>query len=318
MFTLLLSLGLARQVEGAEPQKERLKRPMLLVKNGHSRAITAVAFSRDGRLLITGSADHSAIVWATATGQPLRRLGRHGFHILAVSLSADGRYAATAGWDATVRLWAVETGEELWRHEFEGYGGPYGRVDQVVFPSDGQHVLAAGEDGSIRFLAREQKGAEDRPRRVAHRGFNTSVFSVDGRHALARDRMGGARLLATSTGREVQRFACSGESRSLSAAMALDVQHVAMVCGESEVEIFSVDGAKPSRKIAVDGAARAIAFTPDGLHLFIATNKGAAGLWRIDGNTKVHELARAPLSDREDLSLALSVDGRYAAVGGGG
>jgi len=43
----------------------------------HQGDVNAVAFSPDGKLAITGSADHTARIWDAATGRPLVPALRH-------------------------------------------------------------------------------------------------------------------------------------------------------------------------------------------------------------------------------------------------
>ena len=74
-------------------------------------AYYAVAFSRDGRYLVTGSAsgtgnESGAVqVWDAATGAPVVTLGKHNREVRGVVFSPDGRYLASASSDGVVKLW---------------------------------------------------------------------------------------------------------------------------------------------------------------------------------------------------------------------
>jgi WD40 repeat protein len=80
--------------------------PVHLVRtlSGHI-GVCGVAFSPDGRLLATASADGTARLWDPATGQHQRTLTGHTNAVLGVAFSPDGRLLATAGDDGTMRLW---------------------------------------------------------------------------------------------------------------------------------------------------------------------------------------------------------------------
>ena len=83
---------------------------------GNSQA-SIIAFSPDGRTVLTGSHDLTARLWEVATGKEIRRLEGHSGPILALALSPDGRYALTSGFDKTTRLWDSATGKEIRRLE---------------------------------------------------------------------------------------------------------------------------------------------------------------------------------------------------------
>jgi WD40 repeat protein len=75
--------------------------------------VEAVAFSPDGSLLATTSADATARVWNAASGKHLRTLTGHDYTVQAVAFSPSGVLLATASSDATARLWDVATGAHL-------------------------------------------------------------------------------------------------------------------------------------------------------------------------------------------------------------
>lgn len=80
---------------------------------GHGKGVTEVAFSRDGRLLASGSTDNTIRIWDLATRRELRTLTGHTSNIESLDFSPDSRLLASAGDDGGTFLWDTSTGEHL-------------------------------------------------------------------------------------------------------------------------------------------------------------------------------------------------------------
>ena len=81
--------------------------------HGPSGAVEAVAFSPDGKTVLTGSDDRTARLWDAATGRPLGLTLTHQGEVVAVAFSPDGKTVLTGSMDKTARLWDAATGRPL-------------------------------------------------------------------------------------------------------------------------------------------------------------------------------------------------------------
>jgi len=68
----------------------------------HYRAVTSVAFSSDGRQVLSGSDAHTVKLWDTATGALMRTFRGHSGVVTSVAFSPDGRYVLSGSNDHTV------------------------------------------------------------------------------------------------------------------------------------------------------------------------------------------------------------------------
>jgi WD40 repeat protein len=114
-------------------------KPRLSVR-AHGEAVTAVAVSRDGGLLATGSIDRTVKLWDAATGELAAILRGHTEAVSAVVFLPGDLLLASAGFDATVRLWDLF--EEKLRDTFPAAAG---FLTSLAVAPDGS-ALAAGTD----------------------------------------------------------------------------------------------------------------------------------------------------------------------------
>lgn len=107
----------------------------------------ALAFSTDGKFVVTGSTDGRITWWETAAEQPapVRGLAAHKGWVRCMHNSPDGKLIATGGNDNIVRVWNAESGEQV--HELTGHGS---HIYSVMFHPGGEWLLSGELKGVIR------------------------------------------------------------------------------------------------------------------------------------------------------------------------
>ena len=110
--------------------------------------MNSVAFSVDGKQLLTTAGDGTVRVWDVATGRVERTLHWHFGSVADGVFSPDGRWIVTAG-PATAGI-GLAQGQELFRPGAY-LRGPTKPLTAVGFAgSNGRLVLAASKDGTLR------------------------------------------------------------------------------------------------------------------------------------------------------------------------
>lgn len=141
---------------------------------GHpSGGARRVAFTPDGKQLVSGGFDGHVRVWDLATQKELRAFKVESGTVYGLSLSADGKLVATAGRDG-LKLWDVVTGKEQPREAMARHS-----CVAVAFAPDGK--LVASGDGERVKLWEVVTGKEVADLKGFKGELSQVVFSRDGR-----------------------------------------------------------------------------------------------------------------------------------------
>lgn len=74
---------------------------------GHEGPVLSVAFSTDGRLVLSGGSDHTVRLWRAEDGKELRRFEGHVDKVHAVAFSPDGAAGFSGSADGALRRWPL-------------------------------------------------------------------------------------------------------------------------------------------------------------------------------------------------------------------
>jgi hypothetical protein len=80
---------------------------------GHTNWVYSVAFSADGKRIVSGSEDNTLKVWDAATGQETLTLKGHTGWVYSVAFSPDGKRIVSGSWDNTLKVWDARLGQEM-------------------------------------------------------------------------------------------------------------------------------------------------------------------------------------------------------------
>jgi WD40 repeat protein len=277
---------------------------------GYLSPLTLVAFTPDGKELLTAGEDRSVRVWDVATGKELRRFGDQSSPVWALAVSPRGNSFAVVEAGRTIRVRDLTSGRDL-----GPTGGHTARLGAVAVSPDGRTVATGSDDGTIRLW--EVPTGKELRRLVGHKAWIASlVFARDGRSLFSTGHDETLRGWDLATGRELERFR-RREPAVRSLAASADGKTLALA-GAEVPGILLVDAAtgKVVRDmLGPDRVSTGATFTSDGRTLLAWSRKGKV-LQRWELATGRHRRIPCKGLGGGTTDVAFSPDGSSVCFGG--
>lgn len=286
--------------------------------SGHTAHVNSVAYSDDGRTIVTASHDHTARLWdATDPHRPvsLATLSGHTDAVNAAAFRPDGRVVATASWDHTAKLWDV-SGR---RHpvELSTLRGHTREVNAVVFTADGQTVATVSTDSTVRLwnVADPRVPHELRTLTGHTDAVVAAAFRRDGR-MLATASFDHTAALWDVTKAGPPRFLTGHHATVTWVAFSPDGTKLVSSGQDGRARIWDPDsGRQLGTLTGHSGIVRAVAFSPDGRKIATAGEDGTARLWDVSRADGPRQIALIEAHSDRVTSVSFSPDGRSIVTG---
>ncbi len=273
----------------------------------HQGSVQCVAFSPDGKYVLTGSQDFTARLWETASGKPVGPPLRHRTTVQSVAFSPDGKYVLTGSRDRTARLWETGSGQPV--------GPPLPHRDavwDVAFSPDGKYVLTGSQD----MTAQVWETASGKPvgKALQHRNTVGSVaFSPpDGKYVLTGSMDHTAQVWETASGKRVgpplQHRDAVGR-----VVFSPNGKYVLTGSGDHTAQVWeTASGKRVGPPLKHRDSVWDEAFSPDGKYVLTGSMDHTAQVW----HTVSGKPFGPPLQHRLGVqSVAFSPDGKYVLTG---
>jgi WD40 repeat protein len=315
----------------------------LLQLEGHTGDVSALAFTPDGKTLLSAGAFCPRItLWDVATGKKLRQISGKSEMFLAATFSPDGKVVAGLNADKTITLWD-STGKELRTFGRAPRGlhrvrlwDAAGRMlpgnPPLAFSPDGKLLVGPSVEGYALRLWDVASGEEVLPAE-GHLGPLRQIgVSRDGKTAVsaAEENEAPLQVWDLATGRRLRTLrrnpALQGDAAHVCArAVAADGQTAALFGRDLVGSCWDVATGKKLSGFKYESACQSPAFSPDGKVL--AYGQGPWGdqiVLREAATGKLLARFRGHRADRRDgvitpaaiTSLTFSACGRYLASTG--
>ncbi|KAG6830997.1 hypothetical protein H0H92_013469 [Tricholoma furcatifolium] len=284
------------------------------ILHGHKDFVSSVAFSADGKHLVSASADKTAIVWSLQSGQAIASLKGHSRAIHSIKYSPDGRYVATASSDFTVRVWDTTTYLPIAIQS--GHKGP---VRSIAFSSDGRKIVSGSDDRHLQFWEWGQHSSGRMALR--HSRPVTSVTYAPGAEVVASSSEDATIQFWDSVKCQPLREESLRLSRPFDLQYSPNATYLAAIDGESsniidlwkpeshrpEAVIFGKDLVPPVQRIC------SVTFTPDETCLVLGCDDHSVRI--VDIFSEERRSLRCVGHTGWVMAVAVSPDGKHIASG---
>lgn len=286
------------------------------IRMRHGGHVMSVAFTPDGKTVVSGGFDSWAVLCDMRTGKRLRRF--RGGAIQSVAVDPEGKRLALANFgDGKVMLYELATGKEL-----ATCPGHRGGARVVVFSPDGKRLASGGKDKRIRVWDAATL-REVRSWHVDRDMVSQLQFTPDGKGLAAvmysNGTEGEFRFWDAATGEEWPRRGSLADLRLVSFCFSADGKN--LLTGSTAypglLQLWELATGKEIRTVArIQEGINRVALAPDGKSAWVIA--GYAGIepqqWDLSTGKQLLRLPH-PHYIRQIEDFALSPDGKYLATG---
>jgi len=315
---------------------------LVMTLTGHEGPVHSAAYSPDGRLLASGSADDTVRIWDMRTGdEAMAALRSSDGTVWAVAFAPNGKNLVSGTDGGVVCVWNL-VAAHVAVQQLRGHTGP---VFSVSFAPDGLKIASGSRDATVRLWDVETNqqlvvlsghsdvvraiayspngrllasGSDDRTiqfwnaltgkqkKQSPHRHkstINGVSFLPDGGKIAAAS--GHDIILCNTRSEQESATVYRGSESILSVSPSRDGQFLASAHGNSVCVTTLPRFASKVSSIALEGHAasvRAVTFSPDGLYIASASDDRTVRVWRNGGKAE----ALPPPADSKTVQQEIS------------
>ncbi|KAJ3113442.1 POC1 centriolar protein A [Phlyctochytrium bullatum] len=271
--------------------------PCLWTIRAHSRAVSTVSVSMDGRWIVSGGYDRVLRVFDAETGMLSRALEGHTDQIWNITCSPDGRWIVSGAADETVRTWDTATGRCVNVAKGKTWG-----VNSLVMSLDGSRIVSVdGPDKAV--TVRDAKTGDAVFVLKGHQAPVCGVcISPDSRYIVSCAEDKTIRVWDGSSGRGIRTI--EGHANVVNTVcISPDGRWIVSGSRDTTVRVWDIESGRCAEVLeGHTNSVTCVAVSPDGLRIVSGSDDKTVRVWDCDPSRNLP--SNAPLLPQSLVSFA--------------
>jgi WD40 repeat protein len=282
--------------------------------------IRGIAFTTDGKMLISGSSDHRAWLWDAETGELRARSadtneGGHLNTIAGVAVNPRNGRVATVSWDNTVRIWELVHGNAWAFERVDTLAGHSNSVWAAAYSPDGRSLATGSSDKTVILWKVDQLNQIGTPLAQMDGEVWALAVAPNGDQFAAGDEAGNIHIWNFDGRTLSDERALMHEQGVLTLAYSHDNKWLVSAGYDRTIRVWNVQTGQEAWRIdkAHDDQIWSVMFSPDDQWLASASFDQTAKLW----DTTTHKQIGKSLHHAKSVyALTFNADGTQLLVAG--
>ena len=243
----------------------------------HIKLVWSVAYSPDGKKIVSGSDDKTIKIWNANTGQCLKTLEGHSYFVNSVAFSPDGKKIVSGSYGGTIKIWNANTGQCL-----QTLIGHSTLVYSLSYSPDGRKIISGSYDKTIKIwdantgqCLKTMKGDSE--------GILSVAYSPDGSKIISGSFDKTVKIWDANTGECLKTL--KGHSYSVQ-SVAYSPDGTKIISGSMDATVKILDANTGECLKTLTGHSDiiwSVAFSPDGKKIISGSEDKTVNIW--DANT---------------------------------
>ncbi|MDR2078954.1 MAG: WD40 repeat domain-containing protein [Treponema sp.] len=253
--------------------------------SGHRSTVMSVAFSPDGKQIVSGAGDNTLKLWDTDSGELIHTFLGHSDWVMFVGFSPDGKQIVSWAADNTLKLWDTSNGQEIRSYPGITSWPLVFTLDGKLWTWDNESSMAIEPpDGELWIWDRKSSMAiEPLDIQTFQKSLILlgpySAFSPDRKHIVSQFSDYNMKLRDSTTGLEI--YTLSGHSAEISSvAFSPDGRHIISGSWDKTIKLWDVETGREVHTFSGHNwVVISVAFSSNGKHIISTSYDGTTRLW---------------------------------------